>query len=201
VRVRKRVHVHVRVRVRDVETSLQVLRAGKAWINLDKALKMIIDFWKGLVYDTSTSRLEALFASADTDQNGELDFQVGLGVPKEPWEARERGLGEMWRPAALLTMHMRVTMPSWADLSSLARTPLCVSLLSRAHRYVRLCVSLCVSPFARVPLCVSQLSHTDASACLCLCVSLLAHMCAHTYTRQTSSRRVVEQGLCERDLT
>ena len=92
-RVRVRVHVHVC----DVETSLQVLRAGKAWINLDKALKMVIDFWKGLVYDTSTSRLEALFASADTDQNGELDFQVGLGVPKEHREAWERGLGEMWR--------------------------------------------------------------------------------------------------------
>ena len=64
----------------DVETSLKVLRAGKAWINLDRALKMIIEFWKGLFYDTSTSRLEALFASADSDQNRELDYQEFIDI-------------------------------------------------------------------------------------------------------------------------
>ena len=64
----------------DIETALKVLRAGKAWINLDKALRMVVDFWKALVYDTSTSRLEALFASADSDQNGELDFQEFIDI-------------------------------------------------------------------------------------------------------------------------
>jgi hypothetical protein len=64
----------------DVESSLKELRAGKAWINLDKALRMVVDFWKALVYDTSTSRLEALFASADSDQNGELDFQEFIDI-------------------------------------------------------------------------------------------------------------------------
>ena len=100
----------------EIETELKVQRPGGprgGLVNLDKALKMVVDYWKTLCYDSSSARLQSLFVSADTDQSGELDYTEFADMIDK---IRNAGFAHI-SPRSVLRIYSQMSLGSRVDAS------------------------------------------------------------------------------------
>ena len=100
----------------EIETELKVQRPGGprgGLVNLDKALQMVVDYWKTLCYDSSSARLQSLFVSADTDQSGELDYTEFADMIDK---IRNAGFAHI-SPRSVLRIYSQMSLGSRVDAS------------------------------------------------------------------------------------